>query len=378
MRQFLAVIPLIFSLAAVGQTARNVEPANARFAQGLHARLSKVAAAVDIADQAALQRGGRTQVAVLGTSHLRDAPKSLTAPAFDALLARLAAFKPDLVAVESMSGAQCDYLRAYVFAYEGAAEARCFDTSAARAQLKLDGAAAEKAIEAMLSSGRDLAPAQRRRLAALLLAAGELDSACVQWLRLPATQRVADADLTAELIGQIDMKLSQRSEDTLIAIPLAVKLGLDRIFPVDDHTGDRATGPYDDAVYGADMARLWNNPHAATRQKLHAQARDGAVTSGDVLGWYRYMNSAGEARLALAGDFAAAAADPGKHRTGRAYLAYWETRNLRMAANIREVVGRTQSNRAVTIVGASHKPYYERYLGVMSDIEVVNMDKMLR
>ncbi|MEI8155391.1 MAG: hypothetical protein WCH60_00890 [Burkholderiales bacterium] len=91
------------------------------------------------------------------------------------------------------------------------------------------------------------------------------------------------------------------------------------------------------------MTRSWNNSHADTRRRLQAQAQDGAVTDGNVLGWYRWLNSAQEARLAVGVDFAAAAADASEQRTGRKYLAYWETRNLRMAANIREVVGRSKA-----------------------------------
>ncbi len=364
MHKLLAAFPLLCALAASAQTSPNPP--------------SEVAAAVGIADQAARQRGGRTQVAVLGTTHLRGAPQAITRQSLEPLVERLAAFKPELVAVESLSGAQCDYLRAYVFAYEDTAKTFCPDSSAARAHLKLDNAAAERAIEQLLSPGQALGPAQRRRLVALFLAVGEPASASVQWLRLPVAERVADAALAPELIAQVDKKLAQRSEDTFIAIPLALRLGLERIYPVDDHTGDRATGPIDDASYEANMKRVWSNPHAQTRRKLDGEAQDRAVASGEVLGWYRWLNSAEAAGLAVAGDFGAAAGDTSAQRTGRSYLAYWETRNLRMAANIREVVGRTQAGRVVAIVGAAHKAYYERYLGVMSDLELLSVDVLLK
>jgi len=367
-RKILRALPLLLlSLAATGQATPIHKPTEA-------------AAAVDIADRAASQRGGRARVAVLGTAHLASAPEGLAKPAvFDPLVARLAAFKPDLVAVESLTGAQCDYLRTYKFAYEGTAEQYCPNPTAARAQLKLDGAAAERELEAMLgANSTTMTPAQRRRAAALFLAIGEPASAGVQWLRLPAAERVADEVLTAELVAQIEKTLARRSEDTLIAIPLAVRLGLDRVYPVDDHTGDRASGPIDEAAWAADMTRIWKNTSADSRQKLDAQALNRAVATGDVLAWYQWLNSPQAARLAVGGDFGAAAGDAGAQRSGRAYLAYWETRNLRMAANIREAVGRTHADRAVAIVGAAHKAYYERYLGVTSDIELVGVDGLLK
>ena len=239
-------------------------------------------------------------------------------------------------------------------------------------------AVAEREIEGLLSAGPISDAAQRRRLVALYLAVGEPASACLQWLRLPPAERVADAALTPELIVQVENHLAKRSEDTLIAIPLAVQLGLERIYPVDDHTGDRATGPLDESAYVLNMKRVWSNPHAEARRQLDDAARDQAIADGQVLAWYRWLNSPRAAHLTVAGDFAAAAGDASAQRSGRAYLAYWETRNLRMAANIREMLGRTQAKRMLTIVGTAHKAYYERYLGVMSDIEVLEVDALLK
>jgi hypothetical protein len=88
------------------------------------------------------------------------------------------------------------------------------------------------------------------------------------------------------------------------------------------------------------------------------------------------MNSPQLGRLAVTGDFGAAAGANVPGNSGRKYLAYWETRNLRMVANIREAVG--PGMRLLAIVGASHKSYYERYLGVSSDIEIADIDQILK
>jgi hypothetical protein len=54
-------------------------------------------------------------------------------------------------------------------------------------------------------------------------------------------------------------------------------------------------------------------------------------------------------------DFGPALEEPSKQGYGRFYVGYWETRNLRMAANIREAIGTHPSRRTLVIVGASHK-----------------------
>lgn len=97
-----------------------------------------------------------------------------------------------------------------------------------------------------------------------------------------------------------------------------------------------------------------------------------------MLAFYRQANSAQALRDAVRFDFAAAAADRSAEKVGRRYLAFWETRNLRMAANIREAVGPTPGIRALAIVGSSHKPYYERYLGVTSEVKIADLAPVLR
>ncbi len=59
-------------------------------------------------------------------------------------------------------------------------------------------------------------------------------------------------------------------------------------------------------------------------------------------------------------------------------FGYWENRNLRMVANIREVIGNTLGKRTLSIVGASHKWYFEAYLNMMHDAKVVDSAEVLR
>jgi hypothetical protein len=49
-----------------------------------------------------------------------------------------------------------------------------------------------------------------------------------------------------------------------------------------------------------------------------------------------------------------------------------------MVANIRDVLGQTPGTRLLAIVGASHKPYYEAYLNLMHDVQLVDAAEVLR
>jgi hypothetical protein len=157
---------------------------------------TEAAKAVAIADEAAARRGDLSQVAVLGTAHLSALPKEFDMRRLAGLIDKLAAWKPEKIAIENLSGAQCDYLKTYEFAYPDTWKDYCRDPADARKALGLDGATAEAEIERILATvAVDRPPAQRRRLATLFLAVGEPTSAMVQWMRLPAEERHADSSL---------------------------------------------------------------------------------------------------------------------------------------------------------------------------------------
>jgi hypothetical protein len=336
------------------------------------------AKAVYLADAAARRRGQRSELAVLGTPHLSSLPADFDRGRFRPLIDRLKAWAPDRIAIESLSGAQCDYLRAYAFAYEGTAERYCFDPDVARAALGMDGAEAAAEIERTLTAPvGERSAGERRRLAALFLAAGDPASALVQWLRLPANERGAGDGLTDALVELLDERSVSMNENVVIGVALAVELGHERLYPVDDHTGGRASGPVDEEVYADEITEIWDNEWSEVRRATYESWQERITTdpTASILDWYRVTNSPDEARSAVASDFGAAAGADMPGNSGRKYLAYWETRNMRMAANIREVIG--DHSKVLAIVGSSHKPYYERYLGVTSDLEIVDSETLL-
>lgn len=339
---------------------------------------TEFAQAVYLADQAAQQRGGLSQIAVLATSHLSSLPADFDKSRLAPLLSKLAAFAPDKILIEALSGAQCDYLRDYQFIYPDTAEQYCYDPSIARQALKLSGPEASQQIVELLSQQtKTRSAAERRKLSALFMAAGNPVSALVQWLLLAHTERISADGLTPELVSQLEKRSLQLNENVSIAAALAVQLGHEQVYPVDDHTADAAIGQVDEKIFGPEIRQIWDNEWAKKRSALLDQQQQHFIQNKNVnvLEWYRQLNSVEEARSAVAGDFGAAAGAKMPGNTGRKYLAYWETRNMRMAANIRETIG--EGSKVLAIVGSAHKAYYERYLGVSSDLRIVDIRPLL-
>lgn len=320
--------------------------------------------------------GPRAQVLVLGSVHLSDMPEGFRAESLQPVLDRLAAFRPDVIAIEAMPGETCDLMRRHAGVYgKEDVDMYCPDPSAANAATGLDVPAAIAEAERLLDGGfGDATPAQRRRLAAVFLAAGDNASALVQWLLLPDAERRAGDGLDEALVAAMRKRERNDNENYRIGARLAVRLGLQRVVPSDDHTGDNLR-IRDVEAYGRTIQQVWDgvSPEArATREREAALSEQ-----GDMLPLYRFVNSPDYLRVALSSDFGAAMAETSPERYGRQYVAGWEARNLRMAANVRAAFRERPGARVLFIVGASHKPWMDALLGQMLGVDIVDAEQVL-
>ena len=323
--------------------------------------------------------GPPNQVLVLGTAHLRGLPADFDPKFLGQLLDRLQAWKPQIITIEAISGTQCDSMRRYPKQYEDVVKGYCRDTTAARDATGLDVPAASVEVDRLLADlSATPTAAQRRHLAAIFLAADEPISALVQWLRLPANEQIDDQYLHPSLVAILKGLALKRSEDALIAAPLAVRLGLERVFAIDHHPGSSSDAyESDQKAYWETVQRLWDNPATAARSTQDKTLFAHLNSDEGVLALYRALNQPDQAQLVYESDFGAAMKDPSPQFYGRNYVGYWETRNLRMVSNIRQVLEDTPGKRLLSIVGASHKGYFEAYLNMMHDVHLVDVEQVL-
>ena len=199
----------------------------------------------------------------------------------------------------------------------------------------------------------------------------------MQWWRLEPDQRVADDNVTALLAEQLGGYAARRNENHLIAARLAVRLGHERVFPTDDQSDDAGPGFMDD--FRSFMNEPWLAELLASPEfKPLTEASQHLNTPAEVLATYRMLNSPRAGRADADGQWLNMINRPSPGDVGRARVAAWETRNLRQVANIREVAARTPGGRVLVIVGSAHKPWFDAYLRMMSDVEVVDAARVLR
>jgi hypothetical protein len=327
--------------------------------------------------------GQLTQVLVLGTPHLSGTPDDFDPAVLEPLLDRLAAFDPDVIAIESLSGESLYTLRAYDEIYDGTADffgrAAFVMAALGRAGTGLDLPEAEAEVRRTLADWPEApTPAQRRRLAALFAASGDPNSALVQWWRLDPAERKASDELRQPLVDQLEAYAAGRNERHMVAVRLAARLGLERVYPTDDHLGDGVVQAHVD-----DLTAFMAEPgfretiDTPAFQRLVNAAKHSA-TGEEMLETYRFLNSPEAGRLDADGQWLRMIDRPSPNNVGRVRLAGWESRNLRQVAQIREAAAQAPGGRVLVIVGSAHKPWFDAYLGMMTTLEVVDAGAVLR
>ncbi|PWE18893.1 hypothetical protein DDZ18_04700 [Marinicauda salina] len=321
--------------------------------------------------------GEPTDVLVLGTSHLNQLPEDAFEPGHLALvLDRLEAFSPNVIAIEAVGGRTCDRIDRYPHLHGDVYDRYCWDPEPALEALGMTRPEADAAAFEMLAAWPETPEASdRRRLAALLYGAGEAWSAALQWRRLDPAERVAGDGVSDALAEELDELLTSRNENNLLGVELGARLGLETLAAVDDHSADAVYARAPESLEPV-IRSVWNNPPAeAVEVRERAETYLGSAES--VLAGYRYLNSPAYQEAVIASDFGNAAAAPDADAVARQYVAWWQTRGLRMAANVIEAAANDPGADVLVITGSSHKPYFDAYLDQMHDIALVDVDAVL-
>jgi Family of unknown function (DUF5694) len=321
--------------------------------------------------------GPPSQVLTVGSTHLGQLKVTVTPAMLTLLLDKLAAFKPNIITHEGRSGEQCDVLKRYAARYPGMFDTYCFDAAEAEKATGLTVPDAMEQIEKTLANWpAQPGAAQRRQLAAYFLAANDRPSARVQWLQLPDAERKTGDGIDEALLRIVTRAGAKPNETYDVAVALAARLGLNRVYAVDDHTADSIDG-----LAGAGLEKFLKGFWGSVKSPIADEAtrqEEGLKTGTDMLSYYRYINRPATQREYISIDFKAAMNAGSAENYGRMYNAWNETRNLRMISNIRAAFGNRPGARVLNIVGASHKPYYDAYMNMMPDVKLVDAEVILK
>jgi hypothetical protein len=237
--------------------------------------------------------GPPTRVAVLGSTHLGQLSGTFDLANLEPLLAKLMTFNPSIITHEGLSGEQCELVQRYDKIYPGIFESYCWGVEEGAKATGLTLPQARAQVEATLKVWPAApTPSQRRRLASLFLASGDRPSAQVQWLQLPVGERVIGDGIDAALLAILTRTGKKPNETYEIGVVLAARLGLQRVYAVDDHTSDSIQAAAPEGFEAAIQAH-WAKDHSKDFPVLdQMKSLEAAMTTGEgVLAAYRFYRA---------------------------------------------------------------------------------------
>ncbi len=334
-----------------------------------------------VAGHTAAVPAGPTRILVLGTFHLRQIKDRFDPAYLDSLIERLAAFHPAAIAVESLAGD-------FISSLEGqsrktptvqdlldrfAGKQRTLG-HAAQALLRTDPFLAAAEVEKELAAGEIQ---DRPALVMRLLAAYNYPSAVLQWGLLPAAEKASQTAVPRETAAALDEASRQVNETPALAGRLAARLGLPRLYPVDDFEDLGAYERIDSVLEkeAADNPLLKAVADAPVYRDDQKRLERG-LAGRDLLPVYKALNSAEHVRADVEAQWGVFLRTRFPGGEDRARLALWENRNLKIAARIQAVCSAYPGQNVLVVYGAAHKPFLESYLGRMMNTEIVRFDDL--
>ena len=187
--------------------------------------------------------------------------------------------------------------------------------------------------------------------------------------------------MTPPIAGFLSRRLESPDEIVSIGVAVAHRRGLNRLLSVDDHVDDEVglkTG-----LNGALMRELEGNAAyadlVASSYLQEAQRRlPEAAKQGDLLPLYMRINSPDYLNKDVSSQWHLFFRTEMPSKNDRARVALWEARNLNIAGGIRAASAWHPGGRVLVVFGTAHKPFLDRYVAQMMDIEVVQLEDVLR
>jgi hypothetical protein len=321
----------------------------------------------------------RTQVLVLATFHYRELKDGFRPALVEHLMDRLAAFRPDTIAVEALPGDAVRELGREMNATPVHREvAEGFAATALDLGQEAQRVLGVDALEATRQLGPGGRPEAGTRGVLVALAAYEWPTALLAWSQLSPEDRDGMPHVPKNLAARLETQLGKVNEIQDLALPLARRLGLARLDGVDAFEDLWAIGPVMESLAPA----IRSDPRFAAARQAPVYRRSraelaAALRQGDLLPAYRFLNSARYASEDAAAQWGVFLRTGFPGEVGRGREALWEERNLKIAARIRALSARHPGGRILVLYGAAHKPFLEAFLSSCSDLMVVRSEAVL-
>ena len=228
----------------------------------------------------------------------------------------------------------------------------------------------------LLTSKENLSDRERLSLIENSLASADPISATLNYVQLQDKSISQQSLLPQEYFDELQKNQKQTNEIYSLAVQLAAKQNLNKIELIDDFQDEALLFKFfpdfiQDYTENQEAFKdIGTLPVFVQGDKLKKQS----VETKDLLEYYRFINSEEYMTQDFEAQWEIWLKTNFESGSDRARYYLWEMRNLQIVSNILRVIATNPGKKVLVIIGSSHKSFIEKYLGQVSDLEIMSLN----
>lgn len=326
----------------------------------------------------------KTEILILATPHLSNISKNFSPTLLDSLIEVLVNYSPEIIGIEELSGSQIAKMNqlggiVYKAVVENFAHMQLKYGQIAQENLNISWQKAKAMSDSLLKqiqNSKNIEASIRLKLINYSIASYRLHTAALQWSYLNDKQIKKQTIIRRQTVIVFNNLLHSANENSSIGLRLAHKLGLQRVYPIDDFMARGYYHTFDPQLEKALTDSLAQTVVNANYIRKYKRMLKQGVENGNLLPLYKYMNSTyieQDKKIQWRNTFLLT-----DKKVLRKRLAIWQVRNLNIASHIRKASARNPGGRVLITIGASHKSFLDSYLKQLMGVEIVHLSDFIK
>ncbi|MFD2515926.1 DUF5694 domain-containing protein [Pontibacter locisalis] len=334
--------------------------------------------------EAQIANAEKTKVLVLGSYHLNQI-KGFQPEMLEQVIEKLDGYNFDVVCIENMPGELLYDIRsrndsAYLEVLKRFGGSRLEVAEIAQKQLMIDPSTAQGRINRILEKDK-LTDADHKELIGYFSALTEVASAALhyQYLVQKSSILADEANIHTDVLSSIRKNLTSANEIYTLALKVAQNQQLHKLEYIDNFQDEALLLKHYPSFmqeYNANKDNFKDVGNSPVFMKINTLVKTG-VAKNDLSELFLFLNSQEYMQEDVQAQWHIWLKTNFSSGSDKARLAFWEMRNMQIAANIAKVSALYPGKRLLVVIGASHKSFIEKYLRQMINIELLDFKQSL-
>lgn len=323
----------------------------------------------------------KTKILLFGVPSLSVLREDFNYSLLDSIIVKLNSFNPDVICLDLVSPAELlsSALTDKNFQTEELSKSDIEISLKLREKIKSDYRSIDDKIDSLINLLQKTPKDEvkiRRQLIEFLFANLDYQNAAYHF-SLIKDKEIKSLNLDKKIVNKLNSILKQSDEKAYIAQKLAEKLNLQKIYSIGDLSDKIFLEKISEKLYNemilSDIYVSWKYENSSN--EVDKKLKEG-LSKNNLYDFLHYLNTDLYALKSTKKNWSIYYKMFLESKLDRTRIGLWEMKNLRIAANIREISSLYPTKKILVIIDVSKKPFIEEYLKANTDIKVLKFTEI--